>query len=58
MQGINIVGLQFRKAGKIYDFSYQSLDIKIGDSVVVESEKGPAIAEIVTLSYENSDVKR
>jgi cell fate regulator YaaT (PSP1 superfamily) len=32
-----VVGVRFRKSGKIYDFDPQSLELKPGDHVVVET---------------------
>ena len=56
MQGINIVGVQFKRAGKIYDFSYQNLNLCIGDRVLVETELGPSVAKVVVLGFlENKD---
>ncbi len=53
MQGTNIVGVQFRRAGKIYDFSAGKLNLSIGDQVIVDSEKGPSLAEIVEIRFHN-----
>ncbi|MBI5892741.1 MAG: stage 0 sporulation family protein [Deltaproteobacteria bacterium] len=40
---VNIVGVRFKKACKIYDFSTNSLELKFGDRVVVETERGMSI---------------
>lgn len=37
---INVIGVRFRKAGKIYFFSPAGLDINIGDNVIVETARG------------------
>jgi cell fate regulator YaaT (PSP1 superfamily) len=43
----NIIGIQFRRAGRIYDYSGGTHKLKIGDQVVVETERGPALARVV-----------
>ncbi len=53
MQGINVVGVQFRRAGKIYDFSCGDIELQIGDSVLVDSERGPSIAKVATVGFHN-----
>lgn len=58
MQGINIAGVQFRRAGKIYNFSYYQLELRIGDQVVVDSEKGASLAEVVLLKYLSPEEKQ
>jgi len=58
MNGINIVGVQFRRAGKIYDFDAKDFRLSIGDRVVVETERGPSLAEVKRVAYldvEHSD---
>ena len=51
MSGVNIVGVQFRRAGKIYDFDGKDFILKVGDSVVVDTERGPSLAEVKKLAY-------
>ena len=46
MSGKNIVGVQFRRAGKIYDFDGNDLALQLGDRVVVETERGLSLAEV------------
>jgi cell fate regulator YaaT (PSP1 superfamily) len=41
-----VVGVRFRKSGKIYDFDPQSLELKPGDHVVVETVRGAELGEI------------
>ena len=53
MQGLNIVGVQFRRAGKIYDFSAADIELTIGDQVIVDSERGPSLAEVVAIRFFN-----
>lgn len=45
-----VVGIRFRKCGRIYDFELNGFEVTIGDSVVVESEFGLSIGTIVTES--------
>lgn len=45
---IKIVKAQFHTAGKLYDFGVGDLDLKPGDKVVVETDRGRSIATIVT----------
>lgn len=55
MAGLNIVGVQFRRAGKIYDFAADAHDLRVGDEVVVETERGPSLAKVVRLKYAKSE---
>lgn len=57
MQGINIVGVQFRRAGKIYDFAAGDIECKVGDQVVVDSERGPSLAKVCVVRYHNPQEK-
>jgi cell fate regulator YaaT (PSP1 superfamily) len=41
-----VVGVRFRKSGKIYDFDPQSLELKSGDRVVVETACGAELGEV------------
>ncbi len=43
----DIVGVRFRSCGKIYNFSTDGLDVKIGDMVVVESDMGLSIGRVI-----------
>lgn len=56
MNGINIVGVQFRRAGKIYDFDAKDFRLSIGDRVVVETERGPSLAEVKRVAYMEADL--
>ncbi|MDD9950045.1 MAG: regulatory iron-sulfur-containing complex subunit RicT [Zetaproteobacteria bacterium] len=49
--GRNIAGVQFRRAGKIYDFDTNNMDVTIGDYVIVDSERGQSIAQVVKLHF-------
>lgn len=42
-----VVGIRFKSCGKIYDFEVNGIDIKEGDSVVVESDFGLSIGRVV-----------
>lgn len=42
-----VVGVRFKPCGKIYDFEVDGIDIQSGDKVVVESELGLYIGNIV-----------
>jgi len=44
---IKIIGVQFRKAGKIYYFSPANLDIKKGQNVIVETARGVEYGKVV-----------
>lgn len=44
---MKIVKIQFHTAGKLYDFSAGNLDLKAGDKVIVETERGRSIATVV-----------
>lgn len=52
MAGINIVGVQFRRAGKIYHFDGKELSLAIGDQVVVDTERGHSLAQVKSIKYE------
>lgn len=43
----DIVGIRFKSGYKIYDFEVNGIDIKIGDSVVVESDFGLNIGSVI-----------
>lgn len=47
----NIIGVQFRRASRIYDFSPGEQLLRIGDDVVVDTERGPSLAKVVQLKY-------
>ena len=42
-----IVKVQFHTAGKIYDFNAGTMEMKTGDRVIVETERGKSIASVV-----------
>ncbi len=43
----DVVGIRFKSCGKIYEFSVDGLELRKGDSVVVESEFGLSIGSVV-----------
>ncbi len=50
------VGVSFRRGGKIYYFDTQGVRLQLGDHVLVDSEKGLDIAEVVRLAHDQSAV--
>jgi cell fate regulator YaaT (PSP1 superfamily) len=52
MDGLNIVGVQFRRAGRIYDFLSGDIDLRVGDDVVVETERGPSLAKVAQVRFD------
>jgi cell fate regulator YaaT (PSP1 superfamily) len=55
MEGINVIGVQFRRAGKLYDFSSGDADLRIGDHVVVDTDRGPSLAKVARIKFEDSE---
>lgn len=43
----NLVGVRFKALSKIYDFDGQKVELKKGDKVIVEVDKGIGMAEVV-----------
>lgn len=50
-----IIGVRFREVGKIYYFSPGTLDIKVGDKVIVETSRGLEYGNVVLGVREVSD---
>ncbi len=44
---VNVIGVRFRKAGKIYFFDPAGLEIKQGENVIVETARGIEYGEVV-----------
>jgi len=44
----NIVGVRFKKEGKIYSFHAVNLELGLDDFVIVDTENGPAVGTVVT----------
>ena len=53
MEYVNVVGVQFRRAGRIYDFSTEELNLHVGDDVVVETDRGPSLAKVAIVRYKD-----
>lgn len=45
-----VAGIRFRKCGKIYSFVAEDLDLKIDDTVVVETVNGKSLGMVATLT--------
>ncbi|OGW22388.1 MAG: hypothetical protein A2Z82_08210 [Nitrospirae bacterium GWA2_46_11] len=43
----DVVGIRFKSCGKIYDFEVNGIEVKEGDSVVVESDFGLSIGRVI-----------
>ncbi len=52
-----IVGVRFKKTGKIYFFDPENLEINMGDKVIVETAMGEEFGEVVTNNRELPDEK-
>ena len=44
---VTIVGVRFKKAGKVYYFNPGGLELSVGDKVIVETSRGIEYGEIV-----------
>ncbi len=51
----NIIGVRFRKPGKVYFFDPENLEIKKGEKVIVETSMGQEIGEVVISKKAISD---
>lgn len=49
---VKIIGVRFKSIGKIYYFDPNGLDIKLGDSVIVETARGIECGEVVIADRE------
>lgn len=54
---IRIVPLKFQNAGRQYDFNALSIELKAGDKIIVETDRGRAMAIAVTAPREIEDNK-
>jgi cell fate regulator YaaT (PSP1 superfamily) len=43
---VDVVGVRFKKAGKVYSFSPSGLELEIGDEVVVETARGMEVGQV------------
>lgn len=48
----NIIGVRFKKVGKVYHFDPNGIDIQKGDTVIVETSRGIEIGEVVVGIHE------
>jgi cell fate regulator YaaT (PSP1 superfamily) len=46
------VGVRFRRAGPVYHFDQAGIELEVGDEVVVDTARGPAIGKVVIPSQE------
>jgi cell fate regulator YaaT (PSP1 superfamily) len=54
---MNIAGVQFRRAGRIYRYDASGHDLRVGDQVVVDTERGLSVAKVAELAWvERRDV--
>ena len=44
---VTVVGVRFKKAGKVYYFDPSDLDIDLGDKVILETARGLEFGEVV-----------
>ncbi|MDR1018891.1 MAG: stage 0 sporulation family protein [Lachnospiraceae bacterium] len=44
---VNIVGIRFRRAGKVYYFNPKNIDLKVGDHAIVETARGVEYGDVV-----------
>ncbi len=58
----DVVGIRFKSCGKIYDFEVNGFEVKKGEAVVVESELGLSIGNVVverhSLANEAKELKK
>ena len=54
---INVIGVRFRKAGKVYFFDPAGMEIKTGDHVIVETARGIEFGHVVLGNREVEDKK-
>ena len=53
----NIIGVRFRKLGKVYFFNPKWLEVKKGDHVIVETSQGEEYAEVIIPNRKIDDEK-
>ena len=54
---IKVIGVRFRKAGKVYFFDPAGMDIKTGDHVIVETARGIEFGHVVLGNREGDEKK-
>jgi cell fate regulator YaaT (PSP1 superfamily) len=50
-----VVKIQFQTAGKLYDFGAGETDLRVGDRVIVETERGKSIGKVIKGPVEMED---
>ncbi len=45
---VDVVGVRFKKAGKVYSFAPSGFDLKTGDEVVVETARGMEVGHAMS----------
>ncbi len=59
MSYVNLAAVQFKRAGKIYHFAVREhMALLVGDTVVVDTDRGLSLAEVVQLVYEKGNEKK
>ncbi|MDO4618066.1 MAG: stage 0 sporulation family protein [Clostridia bacterium] len=51
----NIVGVRFKKVGKVYHFDPNGVETKVGQSVIVETSRGLELGEVVVGMHETDE---
>ena len=54
---IKIIGVRFKSVGKIYYFDPAGLEIKMGDSVIVETARGVECGEVALVDHEIDETR-
>lgn len=54
---VRVVAIQFNHAGKMYDFNAGDLELKPGDRVVVDTERGAGLGTVVSLPQDKDPVQ-
>ncbi|MDY6844833.1 MAG: PSP1 domain-containing protein, partial [Thermodesulfobacteriota bacterium] len=52
-----IVGIRIKEVGKIYKYKVEKVSVNVGERVIVETEKGITIGEIVSVIREKDDTQ-
>ena len=52
---VDIIGVRFRSAGKVYYFALKDFELRIGDHVIVETARGPEYGVVATRARTVSD---
>ena len=52
---VDVVGVKFKKAGKIYSFAPSGFELKAGDEVVVETARGMEVGQVARTVYKVYD---